>query len=72
MKGCFMLPSLAAMGYDVEAGCWLGVNRVVLTVGQPLPVYPDKRAISEAVVTSHLCTNGGRRRLGLSCEQYYL
>jgi len=20
MKGCFMLPSLAAMGYDVEAG----------------------------------------------------
>jgi hypothetical protein len=32
-----------------------GVIRVILTVRRSLPVYPDKRTISEPVGTSHLC-----------------
>jgi hypothetical protein len=31
------------------------VIHVILTVRRSLPVYPDKRTISELVGTSHLC-----------------
>ena len=31
------------------------VNRVVLTLGRPLPVYPDKQTSSESVCMSQMC-----------------
>jgi hypothetical protein len=35
----------------------LWVIRVVLAIGQPLPVYPDQRTSSEPAGTSVLCHN---------------
>src|ERR1700680_2855018 len=35
--------------------CPRWVNRVVLTVRRPFPVYPDKQTIEEPVRTSHSC-----------------
>jgi hypothetical protein len=42
-------------GARSENQCLEWVNRVTLTVGRLLPVYPDKQTISQPVGTSHLC-----------------
>jgi hypothetical protein len=39
---------------SVGTECPKGVNRVILSLRQALPVYPDKRTISEPVRTSRL------------------
>jgi hypothetical protein len=37
--------------------CLLGVNRVVLIVRRPLPVYPNKRTFAGCVGMSQKCQN---------------
>ena len=56
LTGQWNFPALLQrIKWDPDRHVRFGSNRVTLTVGRLLPVYPDKQTISEPVGTSHLC-----------------